>query len=350
MANEEHLKILKQGVDVWNQWRRDNPDVRPHLAGAILHGTNLSSANLTYTHLGFTDLSHADLSFTILQIADLRHANLNQTNLSFADLGGATLLQCNMAYADLSAANLNGAILRDTNLNRAICGTTAFANVDLSTVKGLETIQHEGPSTIGIDTVLRSGKLPEQFLRGCGLPKEVVENLPYIVDIPAIEYYSCFISYSTADEDFARLLKDTLYGAGINCWFAPEQILPGQGIDAEIEYGIRYWDKVLFCCSESSLTEKWWVDFEKDKALKKERDLQRQRGQKVGVLIPLNLDGYLFSDKFDTHEHRSIFEMRLAADFVGWKNDMDKFNREVQKVIRALRTDGGRTPPPKGKL
>ena len=27
MANEEQLKILKQGVDVWNKWREENPNV-----------------------------------------------------------------------------------------------------------------------------------------------------------------------------------------------------------------------------------------------------------------------------------------------------------------------------------
>jgi len=29
MANEEHLEILDQGVEVWNKWRKENPDVKP---------------------------------------------------------------------------------------------------------------------------------------------------------------------------------------------------------------------------------------------------------------------------------------------------------------------------------
>src|SRR3954452_12985772 len=41
----------------------------------------------------------------------------------------------------------------------------------------------------------------------------------------------------------------------------------------EIDRGIRYWDKMLLCCSKSSLSEKWWVDQEINKAFQKERDL-----------------------------------------------------------------------------
>ena len=34
--NEEHLQIIRQGVEVWNEWRQKNPELRPNLNGAIL--------------------------------------------------------------------------------------------------------------------------------------------------------------------------------------------------------------------------------------------------------------------------------------------------------------------------
>jgi len=47
MANEEHVAPLKQGVDAWNVWRRDKPDVVPDLRKAGLRGANLSKADLS---------------------------------------------------------------------------------------------------------------------------------------------------------------------------------------------------------------------------------------------------------------------------------------------------------------
>ncbi len=40
MANKEHLAILKQGVDAWNNWRKQDPDVMPDLDGAPLFGAS----------------------------------------------------------------------------------------------------------------------------------------------------------------------------------------------------------------------------------------------------------------------------------------------------------------------
>ncbi len=47
MANEEHLKILKQGVKAWNQWRKKNSDIEPDLAKANLDKADLSDADLS---------------------------------------------------------------------------------------------------------------------------------------------------------------------------------------------------------------------------------------------------------------------------------------------------------------
>ncbi len=62
MANEEHLKILKQGVEAWNEWRKKNPRRTPDLTGANLTGANLIEANLNRADLTGANLYKADLN------------------------------------------------------------------------------------------------------------------------------------------------------------------------------------------------------------------------------------------------------------------------------------------------
>jgi len=57
MADESHLSVLKQGIEVWNQWREQNPSVIPDLSGAELYRANLSEANLIEANLHGTKLN-----------------------------------------------------------------------------------------------------------------------------------------------------------------------------------------------------------------------------------------------------------------------------------------------------
>jgi len=46
MANQEHLTIIKQGVNAWNKWRENNPRIQPDFSGADIRGINFKGMNL----------------------------------------------------------------------------------------------------------------------------------------------------------------------------------------------------------------------------------------------------------------------------------------------------------------
>jgi hypothetical protein len=204
-------------------------------------------------------------------------------------------------------------------------------------------------------------------LRGCGVPEELIRYAPGFLNQP-IQFNSCFISYSHEDKAFARLLHDRLQGQDIRCWLDEHRLLPSDDLHEGIDRGIRLWDELLRCASKSSLTS-WWVDGEINRAFQKEAELMKERakreatphsgplpvrggegGREMLALIPLNLDGFLFSADYQSGKKAEITS-RVAANFVGWEKDQALFDRELEKVISALRTDeGGREKPPPAKL
>lgn len=98
-------------------------------------------------------------------------------------------------------------------------------------------------------------------------------------------------------KEFARRLHEALQDRGIRCWFDEKDLLPGDDLHLEINRGIRLYDKLILVCSVNSLKASWWVDTEITAAMEKEQALMRERGEKVLALIPVDLDGYLFSNE-----------------------------------------------------
>ena len=143
MANEEQLAILRQGVEVWNKWRQENPAERIDLSDAELGDSKLSGVNLNQARLRKTDLYKADLSGADLSRTNLRKANLFQTNLTGSNLNKASLKQANLGGANLGKAslvetNLSDAELRGANLGNADLGKANLyqARISFASLRG----------------------------------------------------------------------------------------------------------------------------------------------------------------------------------------------------------------------
>ncbi len=111
MADAEHVELLTQGREAWNNWRQSNPDLEPDLSTEILFGADLSGFNLARCNLVASVLAGADLRTADLSKADLSHATLLQAKMDGAKLTNATLFGAN-----LSSTSLTGVDAREANL------------------------------------------------------------------------------------------------------------------------------------------------------------------------------------------------------------------------------------------
>ncbi|WP_071992766.1 pentapeptide repeat-containing protein [Aphanizomenon flos-aquae] len=167
MANPEHLAILKEGVEVWNNWRYENLDLIPDLSWAdlswanlcradlcraFLYSANLSraylfEANLSGVDLSGANLSEANLSGALLYRANLSRAFLYRTKLSRAFLNWANLSGANLSWAFLYGANLSGADLNGADLSRADLNWANLSGADLLESQVIGTNFHNATLT-----------------------------------------------------------------------------------------------------------------------------------------------------------------------------------------------------------
>jgi len=374
MANPEHVRIVKQGAEAIAEWRKRNPRERLDLTGADLRGANLSAAdlhaadlsganlrganlsaanlheadlsgadlgaaNLHEADLSGANLSAADLTWADFSIADLAGVNLGAANLILADLSGANLAganlimanlsAANLSAANLSAANLGGANLRQANLAganlaNAQCKYTVFADVDLSETKGLETVVHRGPSTVGIDTIFRSkGRIPAVFLRGCGVAENLIKVLPQI--LAEVRYYSSFIAYGEPDKDFAERLYKELSGRAISCWMYAMDQTPGRRTWQEIAEKRRTAERMIVLCSAAALVRD---------GVKKE--IEEQMDEDPEKIIPISLDNLWTQPGFIVKRgERDLKPFLLERNYANFGGNND-FGQALDRLLRAL--------------
>jgi TIR domain len=166
--------------------------------------------------------------------------------------------------------------------------------------------------------------LPLSFLRGIGLRDNFIEYLPSLLD-QAIQHYSCFISYSSKDDEFAYRIHADLQNSGVRCWFAPHDLPIGDKILDALDAAIRLRDKVVLILSEHSINSDW-VEDEVTKAFEEER----KRGQIV--LFPVRLDEAVLN----TNEAWAAkLRARNIGDFRKWK-DHDAYKQSLARVLRDL--------------
>ncbi len=245
------------------------------LSNALLNGANMRGADLRGANLSGADLDRTVLSDADLSGANLTNANLQRSSLIGAKLAGADFTGANFSGADLVRSDLSDAILADAdlfqarlwacnlgglNLTGAALGYTVLQDCDLRDVVGLELVRHDAPSSIGVDTVYRSGgHLPQAFLAGAGNPDSlsVLQQAIAASPVPLVE---CYISCRDDDEEFARRLSVGLGKLGVQAWVFSERVRGNALVSRlsssdqeEIERWLRNYDRMVVIASSRAI-------------------------------------------------------------------------------------------------
>lgn len=335
MSQLELLDILRKGPSTWNAWRRDHPTQKIDLSGVTLHETPTPwiQRELVTFDLEGVNFRSVNLEGAVLKGANLRRADLSATNLRYSNLRKANLSASLLRASILSGANLTLAMLRDANLSQALFWETVLARTDLRNAVGLEETRHGGPSIIDHRTLQRSGKLPVEFLRGVGLPDNIILQNSNVSDKAA--YADCFISHSTIDQEFADKLYANLQSFGVRCWYAPKDLKVGARIRQEIDDAIRSYERLIIVLSKASIASSWVekeVETAFDEEMKNSRDL----------LIPIRIDEAAMESK--TGWASDIRIMRNICDLSMWDDSSQesKYRDNLNRILDALKVPNKR--------
>jgi len=320
MANPEHVAKLKEGEEAWNAWR-ETSDETPDLSGVEL---------FEYA-LNFYDLRSANFSGAVLTLVSFRYAKcpgscFESATLSYCDFEMAPMNGANFRNSNISFSVFHWCSLDEVDFSGASLRVNTFAGVSMQHVRGLDASPDNRGNSIGIDTFFSSGGLPESFLRGASVPEEFIQYAASLVG-KAIEYYSCFLSHSSKDDEFVRRLYIDLQGKNVRTWFAPEELKIGDRFRTRIDESIRIHDKLVLILSANSVNSDW-VETEVESAL------ERERKEGKDVLFPIAID----DDGFTSQQPwaADIRRKRHIGDFRKWKSH-DDYTKAFGKLVSDLK-------------
>ena len=147
MANEEHIQLLREGVESWNKKRRENPFIPDEifipdfseahlithfLGSSDLEGINLKNGDFREAMLGPLNLKKANLQEAQFQKAFLMGIDLGKAELGNADFGGANLHSAKLRGVQAEGASFSGTDLSDADLRGGRFARANFTNANLA--------------------------------------------------------------------------------------------------------------------------------------------------------------------------------------------------------------------------
>ncbi|HEV2755511.1 MAG TPA: toll/interleukin-1 receptor domain-containing protein [Actinomycetota bacterium] len=350
-----------------------------------LEGLCLSFDELDDVSFGYSSLVGAEFTGFRLRQVSFRDADCTGATIDVAFVDGANFLGASLAEARLTDAivvggffadtecerasmrgvdflrtTFDGAVLAGVDFDGATIGHSSFIDVDVGPLCSAPSLNHAGPCTIDVRTVMRSYRHHglKTFMIKCGVPEIFAE---YMIEVAkavggqgvskllqstfvrfggrdegfAISdlMQSTFISYGGPDEDFARRLYEALRGHGVGTFFFPETAKVGERIGDEVFNALQRHDRMILVCSRASLDRPGVLN-----EIQETLDREARDGGAT-YLIPVMLDDYLLDEWSDIQPVLATrVKSRVAADF----RAPAAFDASLDRLLGALRKNSAR--------
>ena len=303
---------------------------RAVLTGADLRAGQFQGADFRAAHLDEADLragnlQKADFRRANLQKADLRRADLTEADFQDAILQDAHLEESSLINVDFTRASLHG-----VDFDSAIASGTLWNDVDLAECRNLDRIVHQGPSSVGIDTIYESrGRVPAAFLRGAGINESFIANVPSLA-CKALHFHPVLIVHAEEDRLQAERLAQALQQRGVRCWLnsMSDEPSPFQEI-----YRYRRGQKLLFCVSQNWLSRESAMQSLQTAKLLEEKASSGQ-GLPLRNWFLADLDGILQTGA--AGERADLPRQRSIADLHKGFSENGHFDQQLENVLSAL--------------
>lgn len=287
---------------------------------ADFRAANLREADFRVAHLTSADFRRADL-----HKADLRRADLTEADFQDAYLRDALLGECRLINADLTRAGLNGA-----DFDKAIVSGTLWNDVDLTDSRNLGTVIHHGPSSVGVDTIYQSrGRVPAEFLRGCGINESFIANASSLAS-KSLQFHPVLILHAEEDRPLVERLAQSLQRRGVRCW---TESVADDSVSLMELHRHRRGQKLLFCVSRSWLSREMAA-----RSLETVQLLESKASAEEGLALrnwfSVDIDGVLKSGM--NGEAIQSHRERLVGEFHRGLSENGKFDQQLENVLNVL--------------
>lgn len=146
--------------------------------------------------------------------------------------------------------------------------------------------------------------------------------------------YSCFVSYSHEDDAFVQQLVLRLQSAGLNVWYANDDLRAGVKLYDQITEAIRRQDKLLVVLSAHSMASEW-VTTELRRARREEVAAHQRKLFPIRLVDMPTLRGW---EAFDADLGKDLaIEVReyFIPDFSNWQDPV-AFETAVTRLLKDL--------------